>query len=311
MKKFFTLIVMALMAVGANAQTQEDIMSKFSYNWNNAESFTAENGTIVYNSASWGGLAAWLGDDGNVGTDWSAYDKIVFEFAAPTTCNTQILVQSYTEGMGSSAWGNEGIQKLECDLGAKAVALKQVALQTSAAVTLTITKIYLLKEAPTVTTAIWEGECVFGNWENGFNIAPEKFANANEGDIIEYVYTTNTNSEQNWYQFKSIYADTETTLTSNANELNDYGCASVNDGTTSYKIKLNATDIAQLKVKGLYTNGHYITVTKVNLIQEATSSVSAVKTVQQSGVRYNLAGQKVDASYKGVVIENGRKLIQK
>ena len=31
----------------------------------------------------------------------------------------------------------------------------------------------------------------------------------------------------------------------------------------------------------------------------------------QSNVIYNLAGQRVDANYKGVVIVNGKKMIQK
>ena len=40
--------------------------------------------------------------------------------------------------------------------------------------------------------------------------------------------------------------------------------------------------------------------------------VRAINTAkQQDGVRYNLAGQKVDESYKGVVIMNGRKMVQK
>jgi len=31
----------------------------------------------------------------------------------------------------------------------------------------------------------------------------------------------------------------------------------------------------------------------------------------KKGVRYNLAGQRVNESYKGVVIENGKKMIVK
>ena len=30
-----------------------------------------------------------------------------------------------------------------------------------------------------------------------------------------------------------------------------------------------------------------------------------------TGIRYNLAGQKVDASYKGIVIQDGKKFIVK
>lgn len=42
------------------------------------------------------------------------------------------------------------------------------------------------------------------------------------------------------------------------------------------------------------------------------SGIKNVKTDKAlNNVRYNLAGQKVDASYKGIVIQNGKKFIQK
>ena len=41
------------------------------------------------------------------------------------------------------------------------------------------------------------------------------------------------------------------------------------------------------------------------------SGIKAVKNNVENGVRFNLSGQKVDANYKGVVIMNGRKFMQK
>ena len=42
------------------------------------------------------------------------------------------------------------------------------------------------------------------------------------------------------------------------------------------------------------------------------TAIQAVKTQKiNDGVMYNLAGQKVDASYKGVVIVNGKKVLNK
>lgn len=40
-----------------------------------------------------------------------------------------------------------------------------------------------------------------------------------------------------------------------------------------------------------------------------TTAIDSVKAVKSDGQMYNLAGQKVDASYKGIVIQNGRKRI--
>ena len=55
------------------------------------------------------------------------------------------------------------------------------------------------------------------------------------------------------------------------------------------------------------TNGCHIYFIEV---ADATSIQEVVKVIN-NGVIYNLAGQKVDENYKGVVIKNGQKLIQK
>ncbi len=119
---------------------KESIIGNFTYNWNENESMTVnEDGSITYNSVGWGGLAAWYG-----GVDWSAYDKLVMEFAEPTTVNTQILVG----GTDASVWGDTGITKLEClFLGCDMTNVEQVALQTADPTTLTVTDIYLVKNA--------------------------------------------------------------------------------------------------------------------------------------------------------------------
>ena len=46
-------------------------------------------------------------------------------------------------------------------------------------------------------------------------------------------------------------------------------------------------------------------------VEGDATAIQTVKTVANDGVIYNLAGQKVDANYKGVVIVNGKKMIQK
>lgn len=42
-----------------------------------------------------------------------------------------------------------------------------------------------------------------------------------------------------------------------------------------------------------------------------TSGINSVKTAAENSAIYNLAGQQVDKNYKGVVIQNGKKMIQK
>ena len=50
---------------------------------------------------------------------------------------------------------------------------------------------------------------------------------------------------------------------------------------------------------------------KVQVIDLEAEAIQSVKTVKADGAIYNLAGQKVNASYKGVVIMNGKKYFQK
>ena len=148
MKKFFTLIAAMLVAVSVNAE-EVDITSMFNYTWNASESLvTNDDGSITFNSVAWGGLAAWLAtkdeNDNDVPADWSAYSKVVFEWAETTTVNTQILVLN-GDNQAASGWGNTGITSLECSFSGKDVsAVSQIALQTSDATTLTIKRIYLV-----------------------------------------------------------------------------------------------------------------------------------------------------------------------
>ncbi len=121
--------------------------------------------------------------------------------------------------------------------------------------------------------------------------------------------------QRTWWQFKTIFAGTEEALSSNKADLNEYGCATVASGSTSYKIVLNAEDVAKLKETGLFVNGHFNIVTAVNLIQavkEPSTGISNafVLAPAKAARHYNLAGQQVDASYKGVVIKNGKKFVQ-
>ena len=53
-------------------------------------------------------------------------------------------------------------------------------------------------------------------------------------------------------------------------------------------------------------------VAKVTLVKGGATAIQTAKTVNTvNGVRYNLAGQKVDENYKGIVILNGKKFMQK
>ena len=172
-----------------------------------------------------------------------------------------------------------------------------------------VSKVELESSVETQSTAIWEGECSFGNWENGFSIEAEKFANVNAGDAIEFIYTTDDNNPNTWWQFKTIFSGTETTLEGNKTDLNDWDCATVAKGSTTYKIVLTENDVTGLKEKGMYVNGYFNIVTKVNLIQPVSTSISntLAPAKAENNVRYNLLGVK---NGNGVYIMNGKKYLK-
>ena len=122
-----------------------DIINRFTYCWNTAETVTSEGGVLVYNGVQWGGLACWLGE-----ADWSEYAKLVFEFAEPTPIATQIFIQGVGNVDIAKVWVNAGAEKAECLFAGHDVSkVSQVALQAADAGTVKISKIYLLRQAPT------------------------------------------------------------------------------------------------------------------------------------------------------------------
>ena len=80
--------------------------------------------------------------------------------------------------------------------------------------------------------------------------------------------------------------------------------------TNTYKI----TDAAGSKSMKIArsTASTNVFITKIVITRGGSTGINTVKTVRVAdGAIYNLAGQKVDKSYKGVVIMNGKKMIQK
>ena len=82
---------------------------------------------------------------------------------------------------------------------------------------------------------------------------------------------------------------------------------------TGFDFTVNAANINNLMTNGFIVNQAGYTITQIEIIPKDV--VSGINTIAvnkaENGVRYNLAGQKVNAGYKGVVIMNGKKVMQK
>ena len=269
MKKILLMALVAVTLTACKQDIQEDkynITSKFRATYNIYENFkTNDDGSITYNASRWGGLVGIM-KERNLPVDWTPYESITFEFAEPTKVETQVLISEEVK-----TWGREGITSLTCFFdGLDVRNVREVVFQASDTTTITIKKVRLTPiHNHWDSRTIWEGECHFGNWENGFVIQPEHFMTASEGDKLEFIFTTDRNDiDRTYWLFKTIYSSTDMTLEGNYNELNKWGCAAVGRDATSYRIALTDNDIAKLRKLGLFVNGYYNIVTKVNLLRK-------------------------------------------
>ncbi len=272
-KKGVILLIAAMLLCSCHEEvkTEDDnnVLSKFNTTWNIHEKCQSnDDGSITYQAIPWGGLVGTFLEK-NMPMNLSGYESITFEFDKPTTVSTQILVAE-----SFKTWGKRGISKLTCNFDGQDVSsVGEIVLQAGDSCTLNITHAYLTpNDVSWESNKIWEGDCSFGNWENGFVIKPEQFRTAYEGDKLEFIFNTDqSNPEVTYWLFKTIYDGTSNTLEGNDNELNDWGCAFVAPESHVYRIVLTDTDVENLREKGLFVNGFYVNVRQCNLISRETT----------------------------------------
>ena len=258
----------ALLSCGGDAKQEDpnNVISKFNSTYNIHEKFeTADDGTITYKALPWGGLVGNFLNN-NMPVDLSDYESITFEFAQPTPVATQVLV-----GDRIRTWGKRGISTLTCHFdGEDVTAVNEIVLQAGDTGNIAVRHVFLTpSDGYWESVTIWKGKCVFGNWEDGFVVFPEKFADAYEGDKIEFILTTDhSDPDITYWQFKTIYGGTDSPLEGNESELNKWGSAAIGKKSTDYRITLTAKDVKNLREVGLYVNGFYVIVTQVNLLRK-------------------------------------------
>lgn len=278
---FMATVVLAGCGYFKSRQTDQDklnLTSRFKTTWNIHE-YAEHNsdGTITYHALPWGGLVGSVKEH-NLPVDWSEYESISFEFAEPTKVATQIIVASKL-----LTGGKRGITTLTCNFdGQDVTCISDVALQAASEGIVKVKRVYL---TPATSywkpDSIWGGQCAFGNWTNGFVIKSENFSRAKAGDKLEFLFTTDkSNPEVKYWLFKTIYNGTDKTLQGNQTELNQWGCASVGERSTVYRIVLTADDVVNLQKTGLFVNGYYNIVTRCNLLRK----MPKVATEQQASL---------------------------
>lgn len=138
-------------------------------------------------------------------------------------------------------------------------------------------------------------------------IEKAQFSEANAGDVIEFIYTTDESVE--YWQFKTQLAGTVTLLQGNKADLNEYGCANVANGSTSYRITFTEEDVTGLKEYGLYAFGYGLNVTQVNLIQPNSTAVNHILAPEKADntAEYNIFGIKNGI---GICVKSEKKYIK-
>ena len=325
MKKIFTLVAAMLMAFGVNAQTEVDIpLDGWGWGWGSTTSY--ENGILTGEIT--GGYGA-ISTGWDTPQDWSAYNKLT------------VVLESYNNDWGKVFFQDEKGQaiaeqsftntttttKVEVDFDPtleSVKSVKQLAVQGKAAGDVVkVSRVYLTEAVETVDgtpIVLWEGENDLGTqwaWNQTLLLSAMKFAKAKEDKSpkLDFYFTEDVANAEYW-QLKTVIEGDQTALTSNATEINDYDCVELQAEATTYSITLNAEDLAKLKAKGLRVQGYGVILNKVTLTNQS-SDPDAINTIETSnkplnnGAMYNLAGQMVDKSYKGIVIQNGNKFFNK
>ena len=147
---------------------------------------------------------------------------------------------------------------------------------------------------------MWEGEIVYNGWGVSSTVDPKYFEVAQVGDII-YCSVKDVTADYNpifKYQDWSDFTDIQATLAKDE---------------THFEGKIaTAEALDYLQKNGLRFQGVGFTLTKVELKVPDPSGVNTINVVKaDNGAIYNVAGQKVNAGYKGLVIKNGKKFVNK
>lgn len=244
-------------------------------------SFSSIHASVFTKDITWtltdGGNTFELGAWGNMDTKWgwtegcSEYDQLVFEFDNPTG---DILVSvNFNDGEGyvpASAALHVGSNSLAVDVKTDVLKSVDVKNYSGSTQTITLSRMYLRKAfGPKKTETLWSGSETFDDWkswENRIVIAPEKFANIHEGDIIEFEYTLIGESDNKLNvltPYHSNYPEFLGALNSNDYNINK----DANPSKVNFAI-LSSTDIDKLQNDGgLSINALNIILTAVKLIK--------------------------------------------
>ena len=324
MKKFFTLVCGLAMALCANAATA--IGTSFSP-WD--EKCVVDGNTLTF-TAGWAGAGVgFVTGDGETEpkkcTDFSEYDYLWVTFSE-TSCDFKLCTQYTTDyNQDVAAEAAAGTLVLGVKLNEEySDQFAQYYLQGKTTGKLVVTGAYVGTEE--------EYKAVLaGNkpQKSDLNLGdlPTGWGNSTYDAASKTVTIVDDWSGKGWWLEKADYSDFDkvvvnfaTPTATNGKLVVEYngasnGEAEIAEGATSVEVSLNAA--AKNSVKQIYLQGPagaqfvlasaYVCVK--DYVATGISQAIAVPAAKSSKV-FNLAGQQVGKSYKGIVIKNGKKYVQ-
>lgn len=326
MKKISTLFVALLAAASMSAKTEVTLGT-----WSPWGATATVNGNTLTMSEAWAGAGNWQANDGVA--DWSDGDYLELD-VSNCTGGFKVAVE-YNDGKAVDAKGNPtkvdaltttgGLSdgdkvcyvKLNETNSDKVVNLWLQSTVANASVT--VDKAYLVSEDEYKAylagkskgeQVVWEGSCDFGTaWSSYVQLDATKFATAQSGATFTFTYTPGTSESYAQIQLNnSSWAP----LTS-PKGLNQYNTIDLNSGGTTYSTTLSDEDLATVQAGGMILRGFNATLTKVTVTNPTTTGINNIHATKKAneGATFNLDGQRVGKTFRGMVIRNGKKFIQK
>ena len=315
MKKFFTLVCGLAMAICANAATA--IGTSFNA-WD--EKCVVDGNTLTF-TAGWAGAGMWIGSGDN---DFSDYDYLWVTFSE-STCDFNLVVEHTPEKKPITGEFNSGTLVAGVALNeALSDHVMQYYLQSKSAGKLVVTGAYVGTEeeykAMLAGNKPKKSDLTLSDLGSGWGNSTYDAASKTVTIVDDW-------SGKGWWLDKADYSDFDKVVINFATptaingklvvEYNgaDAGFAEFAEGATSVEVALDAA--AKNSVKQIYIQGPagaqfvlasaYVCVK--DYVATGISQTIAAPAAKSSKV-FNLAGQQVGKSFKGVVIKNGKKYVQ-
>lgn len=324
MKKIFTLIAVAMMALSANAQTETDIPlneGAWCWGWNSTVSVDAGVMTIQLTDNYGAGGTGW-----DPAADWSGYAKICAVIESYTGGWGQLVVKFSDDTDVTQSFGtisSTTTVTLDFDGNPKAKAVKSFAIQGGMNnPTIKVSRVYLLEKLNYQEPRDVEFTV---NEDGSYAFVPaEKLNIYTDAAKVEFTINAEGPTISNYIgwgigKFESAGAGVKIG--------GDFALKAPGDNTYVYTIKelrpafegdangngdkgLGWVMYGQGKPDNTFTYKSL----KVYELEGVVipDGIRAITTNEDvNAPMYNLAGQRVDASFKGVVIKNGKKVVIK